>query len=107
CKVRQGRVLDRLAYQQLQGSHPGKFVVATGAEALLVALERLDLDTLSAQLRERLLAGKATRKKHPLRRLKVVEALRAGRVRPAGSPPLRPAVRLDCGRQASGELNSL
>jgi DNA-directed RNA polymerase subunit beta' len=63
--------------QYLDDTDPNKFIAKMGAEALHDLLQRLDLDTLSFDLRHR--ANTETsqqRKKEALKRLQVVEAFR-------------------------------
>ena len=105
--------------QQLDDSDPEKFIAMMGAEALLILLQRLDLDELSYSLRHK--AGTETsqqRKAEALKRLHVVEAFRESKdvnkpewmilkVIPVIPPELRPLVPLDGGRFATSDLNDL
>ncbi len=105
--------------QMLEDDHPDKFIADMGAEALYKLLERIDLDELSYDLRNK--AGNETsqqRKNEALKRLQVVEAFRAskgrnkpewmiGKVVPVLPPDLRPLVPLDGGRFATSDLNDL
>ncbi|MDR1408453.1 MAG: DNA-directed RNA polymerase subunit beta' [Tannerella sp.] len=105
--------------QMLEDSDPNKFVAKIGAEAVFDLLMRLDLDTLSYNLRDH--ATKDTsqqRKNEALKRLQVVESFRASkgknkpewmiiRVVPVIPPELRPLVPLDGGRFATSDLNDL
>ncbi|HBS88524.1 MAG: DNA-directed RNA polymerase subunit beta' [Bacteroidetes bacterium GWF2_38_335] len=105
--------------QFLDDADPNKFVAKMGADALYDLLARLDLDTLSYDLRDK--AGKETsqqRKNEALKRLQVVEAFRASKGRnkpewmivkvvPVIPPELRPLVPLDGGRFATSDLNDL
>ncbi len=105
--------------QLLDDSHPDKFIANMGAEALQQLLERLDLDSLSYDLRHK--ANTETsqqRKNEALKRLQVVEAFRASKgvnkpewmiikVVPVIPPELRPLVPLDGGRFATSDLNDL
>ncbi len=116
-------ILDKLpADNQLkENSDPDKFIAKMGAEAVRDLLERLELDTLSYDLRHQ--AANETsqqRKSEALKRLRVVEAFRDGLSRvenrpewmiiqylPVVPPELRPLVPLDGGRFASSDLNDL
>ncbi|MFI3287927.1 MAG: DNA-directed RNA polymerase subunit beta' [Rikenellaceae bacterium] len=114
-------ILDALPKnnQQLDDSNPDKFIAMMGAEALVALMQRLDLDTLSYELRHK--ADTETsqqRKAEALKRLNVVEAFRASRevnkpewmilkVIPVIPPELRPLVPLDGGRFATSDLNDL
>ncbi len=116
-------ILDALPQgnQALEDSDPEKFIAKMGAEAVRDLLERLELDSLSYQLRHQ--AANETsqqRKSEALKRLRVVEAFRDGMTRvenqpewmiiqylPVVPPELRPLVPLDGGRFASSDLNDL
>jgi DNA-directed RNA polymerase subunit beta' len=105
--------------QLLDDSHPDKFIANMGAESLHQLLGRLDLDSLSYELRHK--ANTETsqqRKNEALKRLQVVEAFRASKgvnraewmiikVVPVIPPELRPLVPLDGGRFATSDLNDL
>jgi DNA-directed RNA polymerase subunit beta' len=116
-------ILDTLPKenQYLDDNDPNKFIAKMGAEALYELLKRLDLDSLSYDLRHQ--ANTETsqqRKNEALKRLQVVEAFRAAnqtidnrpewmivRVVPVIPPELRPLVPLDGGRFATSDLNDL
>jgi len=107
--------------QYLDDSDPNKFIAKMGGEALFDLLSRINLDTLSYDLRHK--ANTETsqqRKSEALKRLKVIESLREANVRgenrpewmmvkvlPVMPPELRPLVPLDGGRFASSDLNDL
>jgi DNA-directed RNA polymerase subunit beta' len=107
--------------QYLDDSDPNKFIAKMGADALHDLLKRLDLDTLSYDLRHK--ANTETsqqRKNEALKRLNVVEAFRDANSRrenrpewmivkvvPVIPPELRPLVPLDGGRFATSDLNDL
>ncbi len=107
--------------QYLDDADPNKFIAKMGAEALYELLKRLDLDSLSYDLRHK--ANNETsqqRKNEALKRLQVVEAFRASKenidnrpewmilkVVPVIPPELRPLVPLDGGRFATSDLNDL
>ena len=116
-------VLDTLPKenQYLDDKDPQKFVAKMGAEALEELLKRLELDTLSYNLRHQ--AANETsqqRKNEALKRLQVVEAFRDAKTRiennpewmivkivPVIPPELRPLVPLEGGRFATSDLNDL
>ena len=116
-------ILDTLPKenQYLDDSDPNKFVAKMGASALYELLKRLDLDSLSYDLRHQ--ANTETsqqRKNEALKRLQVVEAFRQAnehienkpewmivKVVPVIPPELRPLVPLDGGRFATSDLNDL
>ena len=107
--------------QYLDDADPNKFVAKMGADALHDLLKRLDLDSLSYDLRHK--ANTETsqqRKNEALKRLNVVEAFRDAisrrsnnpewmivKVVPVIPPELRPLVPLDGGRFATSDLNDL
>ncbi len=105
--------------QYLEDSDPNKFIAKMGAEAILDLLQRIDLDSLSYELRDRANSdGSVARKSEALKRLQVVESFRASRDRnkpewmimkiiPVTPPELRPLVPLDGGRFATSDLNDL
>jgi DNA-directed RNA polymerase subunit beta' len=107
--------------QYLDDSDPEKFIAKMGAECLIELLSRIDLDSLSFELRHK--ANNETskqRKTEALKRLQVVEALREANTNrenlpewmimkaiPVIPPELRPLVPLDGGRFATSDLNDL
>ena len=103
----------------LDDNDPNKFIAKMGADAVYDLLARLDLDTLSYQLRDRASKdGSQQRKNEALKRLQVVESFRASKGRnrpewmimkivPVIPPELRPLVPLDGGRFATSDLNDL
>src|SRR6056300_888637 len=110
-----------LENQYLEDSDPEKFIAKMGAECLIELLSRIDLESLSFQLRHK--ANNETskqRKTEALKRLQVVEAFRDANERgenlpewmimkvvPVIPPELRPLVPLDGGRFATSDLNDL
>ncbi|MBO5819521.1 MAG: DNA-directed RNA polymerase subunit beta' [Bacteroidales bacterium] len=114
-------IMDKLPRenQLLDDSDPNKFIAKMGAEAILDMLQRVNLDELSYELRDR--ANKETsvqRKNEALKRLQVVESFRAAKdlskpewmiltVIPVIPPELRPLVPLDGGRFATTDVNDL
>ena len=105
--------------QYLEDSDPNKFIAKMGAEAVYDLLARLDLDSLSYELRDRANSDSSMqRKNEALKRLQVVESFRASKDRnrpewmimkiiPVTPPELRPLVPLDGGRFATSDLNDL
>lgn len=105
--------------QYLDDSDPNKFIAKMGAEALYMLLERIDLDSLSYDLRHKASTESSQqRKSEALKRLHVVEAFRESKginrpewmilkVIPVIPPELRPLVPLDGGRFATSDLNDL
>ncbi len=103
----------------LDDSDPNKFIAKMGAEAIQDLLSRLDLDSLSYELRDRANSDSSMqRKNEALKRLQVVEAFRGSKdinrpewmimkILPVIPPELRPLVPLDGGRFATSDLNDL
>ena len=105
----------------LEDSDPNKFICKMGAEAIYDLLIRLDLDSLSYELRDRANSDSSMqRKNEALKRLQVVEAFRSSvekgvnrpewmimKIIPVTPPELRPLVPLDGGRFATSDLNDL
>jgi DNA-directed RNA polymerase subunit beta' len=116
-------IVDKLPRenQLLDDNDPKKFIAKMGAEALEMLLSRLELDTLSYDLRHQAATDTSQqRKAEALKRLKVVEAFREANTRvenrpewmvikmvPVIPPELRPLVPLDGGRFATSDLNDL
>lgn len=115
-------ILDTLPTENqiLEDSDPNKFIAKMGAECLKDLLQRLDLDSLSYELRYQ--AHHETSKQRSieaLKRLQVVETFREGKkkgnsptwmiieVLSVIPPELRPLVPLDGGRYATSDLNDL
>ena len=116
-------ILDSVPQENLylEDSNPDKFIAKMGAECLIELLKRIELDTLSYELRHK--ANNETskqRKAEALKRLQVVQALRDAnknrennpewmimKVIPVIPPELRPLVPLDGGRFATSDLNDL
>lgn len=116
-------ILDSLPKdnQHLDDTDPNKFIAKMGGEALWFMLSRIDLDSLSFDLRNK--ANTETsqqRKNEALKRLKVVEGFRGAqengenrpewmvvKILPVIPPELRPLVPLEGGRFATSDLNDL
>ncbi|NMD15776.1 MAG: DNA-directed RNA polymerase subunit beta', partial [Bacteroidales bacterium] len=107
--------------QNLDDSHPDKFIAKMGGEALYDLLSRIDLDKESFDLRYKAsIETSQQRKQDILKRLQVFEAFREAnrrtenrpewmmvKVVPVIPPELRPLVPLDGGRFATSDLNDL
>ena len=103
----------------LPDDDPSKFVAKMGAEAIYELLQRLDLEKLAAELRDRANTdGSQQRKTEALKRLQVVNSFLNSKDRnrpewmilkavPVIPPELRPLVPLDGGRFATSDLNDL
>ncbi len=105
----------------LDDTDPNKFIAKMGAEAIQDLLSRLDLDSLSYELRHKASTETSQqRKNEALKRLQVIEAFRQAnthvvnkpewmivKIVPVIPPELRPLVPLDGGRFATSDLNDL
>ncbi len=109
-------ILTEMQYREARDKYGSDFKAAMGAEAVRELLTQIDLDELSASLREKLKDATGQKKVRIVRRLEVVEALRLSGNRPEWMvlevipvipPDLRPMVQLDGGRFATSDLNDL
>ena len=109
-------VLTEQQYREAKDKYGNGFRAAMGAEAVRELLTHIDLDELSAELREKLKGATGQKKIRIVRRLEVIEALRSSgnkpewmilEVIPVIPPDLRPMVQLDGGRFATSDLNDL
>ena len=92
------------------------FEAGMGAEAIKKLLAEIDLDALSASLKEELETASGQKRVRLLKRLDVVESFRMSGNRPEWMildvvpvipPDIRPMVQLDGGRFATSDLNDL
>lgn len=105
--------------QMLEDTDPNKFIAKMGGDAIYDLLNRLDMDVLSYDLRNKANTDTSQqRKTEALKRLQIVESFRASKNRnkpewmvikvvPVIPPELRPLVPLDGGRFATSDLNDL
>jgi DNA-directed RNA polymerase subunit beta' len=103
-------------YMEAQERYGMAFTAGIGAEAVHALLESLDLDTLTAELRLKMMEKGKKADKRLLKRLEIVENFRDSTNRPEWMilsvipvipPELRPMVQLDGGRFATSDLNDL
>ncbi len=109
-------ILTENQYREAMDDPAIKFKAGIGAAAIKELLERVDLDELSEDLKEKLSKATGQKKVRIVRRLEVIEALRVSGNRPEWMvldvipvipPDLRPMVQLDGGRFATSDLNDL
>ncbi|MGI6784637.1 MAG: DNA-directed RNA polymerase subunit beta' [Aminivibrio sp.] len=105
--------------RKLRGDSDGEtpsFLAGIGAEGVQALLERIDLDQISASLREEISESTGQKKRKLIKRLQVAEDFRKSKsaaksmileVLPVIPPDLRPMVQLDGGRFATSDLNDL
>ncbi len=111
------KLLSEEEYYKLSEYGVSDFVsLGMGAEAILEVLQKLDLDKLSASLREEVRKSSGQKHIKATKRLRVVEGMRSAqiqpewlvlRVLPVLPPDLRPMVQLPGGRFATSDLNDL
>src|SRR5689334_22714865 len=112
-----GEVISDERKRQLDQEFPGKFVAMMGAEGIKELLKKIDVESLSEEIRERMKTETSQQKKLKFaKRLRVVESFRKSGnkpewmildVLPVIPPELRPLVPLDGGRFATSDLNDL
>ena len=115
--VTPNKLLSEEEYYKLSEYGVSDFLtLGMGAEAILEVLQKLDLDKLSAGLRDEI--RKSTGQKHikATKRLRVIEGMRSSGILPQWlvlkslpvlPPDLRPMVQLPGGRFATSDLNDL
>ena len=112
-----GQLLSEKEYADMRERYEDDFKAAMGAEAIKELLMEIDLDKLSAELKEELETTQQGQKRVKiLKRLDVIEAFRQSGNRPEWMildvvpvipPDIRPMVLLDGGRFATSDLNDL
>jgi DNA-directed RNA polymerase subunit beta' len=120
AKIRSLKALDLLSesdYAELIFWDADHIVeVGMGAEALLRALENVDLDALTQTLKQETKSPSLAKRTKATKRLRVVEGLKLARISPTWMvmtvlpvipPELRPMVQLSGGRFATSDLNDL
>ena len=115
--LKERQLLTEEEFRKAREQYGDTFQADMGAEAVRKLLMRLDLVSLSKQLRQELVETSSKQKiKDLTKRLKVVEALRDSDNRPEWMvlecipvipPDLRPLVLLDSGNFATSDLNDL
>ncbi len=108
--------LNEQEYEKYREKYGDSFRVGMGAEAILELLKEIDLDKLSAELRDEIASSQGQKKQKAAKRLEVVEAFRKSNNKPEWMimtripvlpPELRPLLQLDGGRFATSDLNDL
>jgi DNA-directed RNA polymerase subunit beta' len=112
-----GEVIADDRKRQLDQEFPGKFIALMGAEGIKELLRKVDTESLSIEIRERMKTETSAQKKLKFaKRLRVTESFRKSGnkpewmildVIPVIPPELRPLVPLDGGRFATSDLNDL
>ena len=110
------QLLSEKEYRDMREKYEDDFKAEMGAEAIKVLLQEIDLEALSAELKEELTDASGQKRIKILKRLEVVEAFRSSNNRPEWMimdvipvipPDIRPMVQLDGGRFATSDLNDL
>ena len=110
------QLLTEKEYREAVEKYENNFVAGMGAEAIKEILKRLDLESLSKDLKLKLKDSTGQKRIRTIRRMEVVEAFKQSENKPEWMvldaipvipPDLRPMVQLDGGRFATSDLNDL
>ena len=110
------QLLTDAEYKSAREKYEDDFRAGMGAEAVRELLADIDLDKLSAELRESLRGATGPKKVKIIKRLEIVEAFRKSGNRPEWMildtipvlpADIRPMVQLDGGRFAASDINEL
>ena len=110
------QILTEKDYREMREKYEDDFEAGMGAEAVKKLLSEIDLEQLSAELKEELENASGQKRVRLLKRLEVVESFRLSGNRPEWMildvvpvipPDIRPMVQLDGGRFATSDLNDL
>ena len=110
------QLLTDTEYKSAKEKYENDFKAGIGAEAIKELLAEIDLEALSAELKEKLRDASGQKKVKIIKRLEVVEGFRKSGNRPEWMildaipvlpPDVRPMVQLDGGRFAASDLNEL
>ena len=110
------QLLTDAEYKSAREKYEDEFKAGMGAEAIRELLREIDLDKLSAELREKLAEASGPKKVKIIKRLEIVEAFRKSGNRPEWMimdtipvlpADIRPMVQLDGGRFAASDINEL
>ena len=110
------QLLTEDEYIEARERYGETFTADMGAEAIKTLLDNIDLDSLAAELRAKMIEKGSKSDKRLLKRIEIVENFRSSGnkaswmildVIPVIPPELRPMVQLDGGRFATSDLNDL
>ncbi len=110
------QLLTDAEYKSAKEKYGDDFKAGMGAEAIYELLKKIDLDKLSAQLRDELSKASGPKKVKIIKRLEIVESFRKSGNRPEWMilkkipvlpADIRPMVQLDGGRFAASDINEL
>jgi DNA-directed RNA polymerase subunit beta' len=114
--LKKNQLLTEEEYMEAQDRHGMTFTAGIGAEAIRTLLDGLNLEQLSAALRQKMIEKGVKVDKRLLKRIEIVENFRNSHNKPSWMimdvipvipPDLRPMVQLDGGRFATSDLNDL
>ncbi len=114
--LREGSVLDEVAYHRFSLKYGSVFHAEIGAEALYNLLKKVNLGKLASQLEADFEKASTAEKVKMRKRLALIKSLIGSGVRPEWMfltvipvmpPQLRPMVALDGGRHATSDVNDL
>lgn len=115
--LREGDLLVESQFRDLEDRWGNIFRAGMGAEAVYELIKKLDLETMTVELRQSIRTTRSKqRRRKDAKRLRVVESFRKSgnkpewmilTVLPVIPPDLRPMVQLDGGRFATSDLNDL
>ncbi|MBR2018884.1 MAG: DNA-directed RNA polymerase subunit beta' [Clostridia bacterium] len=114
--LEKGMVLSEKQYAEYRELYGDEFRVGMGAEAIKELLAGINVDELSAALKEELATSSGQKKTRIIKRLEVIEAFRKSGNHldwmildtiPVIPPDIRPMVQLDGGRFATSDINEL
>ncbi len=110
------QLLNEREYREARERYGESFSAGIGAEAIKLLLHEVELEKMSADLKEEIATTTGQRKGRAIKRLEVEESFRLSGnhpewmildVLPVIPPELRPMVQLDGGRFATSDLNDL
>ena len=114
--LEKGQLLTEKEYADMREKYGDGFKAGMGAESVKELLQEMDLEKLSAEIKEALETATGQKRVRLLKRLEVVESFRLSGNRPEWMildvvpvipPDIRPMVQLDGGRFATSDLNDL
>ncbi|MDO8564504.1 MAG: DNA-directed RNA polymerase subunit beta', partial [bacterium] len=114
--IREGAVLDEIAFHAFSLKYGTLFEAHIGAEAIFKLCSNLDLAKVQEELEGDLEDARSLERERLVKRLSLIRSMRAAGIRPEWMfltripvipPALRPMVPLDGGRYASSDVNDL
>ena len=114
--LEKNQLLNEQEYHAMYEKYEDDFKVGMGAESIKQLLSEIDIEKLSAELKDELARSSGQKKLRIIKRLEIVEAFRKSGnkpewmildVVPVIPPDIRPMVPLDGGRYATSDLNDL